>query len=337
MKVVCIPDMHGSHNWEIVKSIAKEHPDYYFISLGDWFDAGIWDPKTKTFVPNNIWPDQLENCENYVKWTMEDPEHRFSVLGNHDWQYISANEMAGTDSRQYQHAKEIKCFFYKYRKQFLVAKDLDGWVFSHAGFTDYWMGEFKHEMHLELDSWPDDDTGAPGAVWDEKELNIDFINKVFQDHTHTYGDDTYNFSFDELFDFRGVFSSSGNEVCQGPFWVRPEALMKRPYFSKQVVGHTCMAVDEYVKLYSSKMKLVITDSENNNLIKVFDTRNPGSFSTYVEYNRKIKTIMRKINNLKSLKTTDKDKILAELKSLGIEEDSNYLYYHWPELFMKEQA
>lgn len=36
MNVIVISDVHGTHYWEKAEEIAKEHPDYYVVGLGDW-------------------------------------------------------------------------------------------------------------------------------------------------------------------------------------------------------------------------------------------------------------------------------------------------------------
>ena len=48
-KIISIPDVHGSHKWEIVKSIPQDNYDY-IVFHGDYFDS--WE---------NDWPDQGEN------------------------------------------------------------------------------------------------------------------------------------------------------------------------------------------------------------------------------------------------------------------------------------
>lgn len=44
-KILVMPDVHGSHQWEVVKSIPKEAYDY-IVFIGDYFDT--W---------QNEWPD----------------------------------------------------------------------------------------------------------------------------------------------------------------------------------------------------------------------------------------------------------------------------------------
>ncbi|GEM_PF-1435029 len=328
MIIVDIPDMHGSHAWEDVKNIAKEHPDYYFISHGDWFDGGRWDYKIKRIVSDNKWPDQGENFKNFMEWTKEDPEHRFCLMGNHDWQYLTCNREASCSGNQYQHASEIRSLLNLYKDYILIAKEFDGWVFSHAGFTKNWVHDFIHEMHNEYDEWPNDETGEPGKVWDESEFSIDFINKVFKEHTHIYGDDTCNSMFDELFDWRGFFSPTGDEVCQGPLWVRPYSLLKEAYFPNQVVGHTSYCIDEPIRLFMKNNKVCITDTESKDMIYILDTENPKEYITWADFERRMKKLEQKVNIIKSQKITD----INEIKNrLGVKNISRYINKFFPEL------
>lgn len=76
MKILVIPDVHGSHAWEKVKSIPESEYDYA-IFLGDYFDS--WE---------NHWPDQGENFRNICNWVREKPDTRKICLGNHDWSVL---------------------------------------------------------------------------------------------------------------------------------------------------------------------------------------------------------------------------------------------------------
>ena len=87
MKILVIPDVHGSHEWEKVKSIPKTDYDKV-VFLGDYFDSGIYSEKIKAFVSNNNWPDQGENFRNICNWVREKPDTRKICLGNHDWSVL---------------------------------------------------------------------------------------------------------------------------------------------------------------------------------------------------------------------------------------------------------
>lgn len=76
-KILSVPDVHGSHEWEVIKTIPKSSYDY-IIFHGDYFDA--WE---------NEWPDQGDNFKAICNFIREDTEHRKLLIGNHDWSYLS--------------------------------------------------------------------------------------------------------------------------------------------------------------------------------------------------------------------------------------------------------
>ena len=49
MKVLVVPDVHGSHEWEAVKDMPNDSYDF-IVFMGDYFDS--WE---------NQWPDLTEN------------------------------------------------------------------------------------------------------------------------------------------------------------------------------------------------------------------------------------------------------------------------------------
>lgn len=87
MKILIIPDVHGEHHWEKVKSISESNYDYA-VFLGDYFDSGIYSKEIKAFIQNNKWPNQGENFQNICNWVREKPDTRKICLGNHDWSVL---------------------------------------------------------------------------------------------------------------------------------------------------------------------------------------------------------------------------------------------------------
>jgi len=327
-KVIVIPDMHGSHNWEKAKEIAKEHPDYYAVCLGDWVDSGIYDKSLGMWRSNNNWPDQGENLKNALDWVREDPFHRFFCIGNHDWSYWSCgHDATNCSGHQNSHAQEIKAILNANKDIINIAIEIDNWVFSHAGFTKTWRSFMIKELHNMYDKWPEEDDGK-GLVWDEREFSVNFLTNTFRSLSHIPGSPESNYSFDELLDWHGAFSGSGNEVTQGPLWVRPEALLRDALYPNQVVGHTEYCIGEPVKLRGSASgsgaldtRIVIVDSMDHDLITVFDTENPGNdFITIAEYNRSEKKINKAINTILSQQLSDMDAIKNELLNGGVKKE-----------------
>lgn len=333
-KVIVISDVHGTHYWEKAKELAKEHPDYYVVGLGDWVDSCEYDRKLKMVRANNKWPDQGENLKNALDWFREDQEHRFFCIGNHDWQYLSCgHDAANCSGHQYDHAQEIRTILNSNKDIIHVGVEIDGWVFSHAGFTKTWRSYMIQELHNMFDKWPEEDDGT-GLRWDERSWSLKFLDDTFRSLSHFSGDPDSYPAFDELLDWHGVFSSSGNEVTQGPCWCRPEALLRDALFPNQVVGHTEYCIGEPLKLRGStsgsgalNTKIVVVDSPDHDLITIFDTENPGDdFITFAEYNRWVKKVNKTINIILSQQLTDKNAIVSKLLDGGIKKELVKKYY-----------
>lgn len=78
------------------------------------------------------------------------------------------------------------------------------------------------------------------------------MNTLWHKYNHSDEDSSW-YDFDELLDWNGFFSGSGDEITQGPLWIRPESLLQDAYFQKQVVGHTEMCLYEK-NLYTAEGK-----------------------------------------------------------------------------------
>lgn len=324
MKILVVPDVHGSSEWKRVKSIPKEDYDYV-VFLGDYFDA--W---------QNYWPEQGDNARELFNWIREDTEHRKCVIGNHCFSYISGSRDGDQVSgHQYGQALEIRKIIMDNYDIIDLAEEFDGWVFSHAGFTKTWMADVLHYFHQELDKWPDEyyephffedrkeqqdfffEMGKQVLRWDESEFSIKFLNDYWHKASHVPGDENFRYAFEELFDWRGCFSGSGDEVMNSCLWVRPSSLLRDAYYPKQVVGHTEMGVADPVFLCSSECKLVIADNAKHDNIFIFDTERESHYLTEPEYNRKIKKINKAIGKILSMKLTDEDAIRNELMNGGV--------------------
>lgn len=317
MRVLIIPDVHGTKNWEKVKEIPKENYDYA-VFLGDYFDSSTYDRNIRMCRSNNKWPEQGENVINIINWVREDPEHRKMLIGNHDFSYISAGHGgANVSGHQNEHKHKIRGIILSNYDVFDLAFECDGWVFSHAGFTYTWRSSAIHFFHQLLDQWYEEG----GKRWDEREYSLKFLNDFWHRVSHQYGDDNYYQAFDELLDWRGVFSGTGDEPQNSCLWVRPHSLLDDALFPNQVVGHTALCVDEPVLLQNNRNKIMIVDSLDHDLINIFDTENPGDFMYEINYERFQKKLKKTINNIRSMKLTNPDVIKSKLIEVGIKENS----------------
>ena len=330
MRVLIISDVHGTRNWEKVKEIPKENYDYV-VFLGDYFDSASYSRKFRMWRSNNKWPEQGENVINIINWVREDPEHRKMLIGNHDFSYISAgHDGANVSGHQNEHKHEIRGIILSNYDVFDLAFECDGWVFSHAGFTYTWRSSAIQFFHQILDQWPDEG----GKKWDEREYSLSFLNDFWHRVSHQYGDDNCYQAFDELLDWRGVFSGTGDEPQNSCLWVRPRSLLSDALYPNQVVGHTEYCIGEPLKLRGSASdsgaldtRIVVVDSQDHDLITIFDTENPGDdFITLVEYNRWEKKVNKAINTILSQQLADRDAIVNELLNGGVKKEHVKKYY-----------
>ena len=105
-----------------------------------------------------------------------------------------------------------------------IAAKIDGYVLSHAGFSKTWMKNNKFKT-------------------------IEEVNEAFHDSCY------------EPFRFDG-WDSYGNDITQGPTWIRPGALIDDMYFKKQIVGHT--EVKKPILLVKKgKYEIVLVDSKDH--------------------------------------------------------------------------
>lgn len=295
-KILVISDMHGSHNWEQAESIIKYYKIDYVVSLGDWVDS--W---------GNDWPDQGENLQKALDWFRQDTEHRFFCLGNHDFSYITQTvDGSKVSGHQYEWAGVIEGIFNNNKDILHYCVEIDGWVFSHAGISKTWVNNYiKPIFHTIYDT--------NDKVWDEQEFNINLLDKTLKEYGTKYN------KLNELIDWHGVWSGSGNEPEQGLLWIRPEALVKNMYYPQQVVGHTEWAVGDPVRLKSKAGNLIITDSRKHDLMYILDTEKEldNKFYTILDYTKRLKKIKNAIATIHSQKITDVINIEEILSKLGL--------------------
>lgn len=285
-KIISVPDVHGTHQWETVKNIPTESYDY-IVFHGDYFDS--WE---------NDWPDQGENFKEICNFVREDKEHRKMLIGNHDWSYLTRTKTGSCSGHQNARGREIKKLLQENLDIIDLAFECDGWIFSHAGFSATWVDSIKKVFHQILDKWPEDEnTNQSSLCWNENEFCIDFLNKMW--HKLEQSENNVNIDFDEHLDWYGFFSGSGDEVTQGPLWIRPDSLLKDAYFKKQVVGHTEICLYENVFLKRKENYVVFVDSPLHNVFDIFDTNVNYDFITTEEFLKIRKKTLKVINNIKS--------------------------------------
>lgn len=191
MKRIVLGDMHG--NFKNVQDIyEKENPDMVIL-LGDYCDSFVHKAP--------------EISASYRKMRLLQKKHGkdsfITLLGNHDWHYITFGERYSGYSQHTWNAmhdtldQDIEAGLLPV----VYIDDVNKVIYSHAGLTKTWMKE-----------------------WNIPELK--YVNEC-----NDMGLNFANVSFDMY----------GDSKWQGPLWVRPGALLSDFYGDgqwTQIVGHT---------------------------------------------------------------------------------------------------
>lgn len=140
VRILSIPDVHGSHQWEAVKSVPKDSYDY-IVFHGDYFDS--WE---------NQWPDQGENFKTICDFVREDTEHRKLLIGNHDFAYLSfLHEIYSVfDTTAEYDFITIQEFFKCYKKTLKVINDIKSQIIYHKDEDEFIQTSLKEHFSEEI-------------------------------------------------------------------------------------------------------------------------------------------------------------------------------------------
>jgi hypothetical protein len=146
-----------------------------------------------------------------------------------------------------------------------IAVEIDGWVFSHAGFS--------------VEGYQTLSEASAGAQSIE-EINGYFSRSLINRKA----------IYDKALDWHGYFDGAGDEPCQGPLWIRPNSLLKNLQFAQQVVGHTEMTTTADVMLSGTgeNTRVLFVDSRQHTPHEVFDTEKPRKAISMLEFHRQRK-------------------------------------------------
>ena len=218
---------------------------------------------------------------------------------------------------QHSHIPEIRAALLANKDLIRLAFELDGWVFSHAGFSNYAVNSMKEKLRGILEVHPKSDRTQFDSMeeyheymdelykdfkpWDESEYSIELLNKIFSDRMKDYPEHPDKWvGFDEKLDWNGCFSGSGDEVSQFCLWIRPHALLVDPAYPKQVVGHTEYCFGNYTAWKKDNNIVVMCDSRNHRIYSVFDTEElPVNPVTEIEWQRNTKKLDKRLGVIKS--------------------------------------
>jgi len=204
MRVIALGDTHGRNNWKAIAEKELATCDK-FVFIGDFFDSHDSDSNGLT---------QIENFKEILELKKANPDKVVLLTGNHDYHYIRG---VGETYSGYQaaHALVIGEIVEQAIKDGLMqmAFMVDGVFYSHAGLTKTWSAQFMGTKNI-------------NPVVDDV-----FIQSL-NDHL-VYQPKVF------MFNPGDNFSMTGDEVTQGPIWVRPFSLSKdRVEGLWFVVGHT---------------------------------------------------------------------------------------------------
>ncbi len=198
-KWIAIGDIHGRDTW---KPIVEKHINEVdrIIFVGDYFDSF-----------NIPMPVQIKNFREIVKFAREGSEKIVLLIGNHDYHYLSMGETYSGFNPTYAAGIE-----YDYLRPnldlFKICHREGEFLFSHAGITKTWLNNFLIDV--------DDIDSELNGFWQYKQHVFGWRrnpSKKMSAYTDSYGDN----------------------IWQGPLWVRPNSLDAdkiKGYI--QVVGHT---------------------------------------------------------------------------------------------------
>jgi predicted phosphodiesterase len=179
----------------------------------DWdkvvFIGDYWDTHEQI-----SYQEQRANFVEIMEFALKDP-NVITLCGNHDLHYWLPQ--AAYSGYQAEYTDFIYELLYKYWHQLTAAVEFDRVLYTHAGVTENWQDQFLAYTPEAINKLLDE---RPGAF---DFLPSDILRPTFR-LPNPYGDN----------------------VWQGPMWVRPMSLKQRPgsiqrddiYTPKQVVGHT---------------------------------------------------------------------------------------------------
>lgn len=178
--------------------------------------------------------EQLSNFNEIVKFKRESDKEVVLLVGNHDLHYI--DPLIGPYSG---YNKGMSMPFLIALKDALKSKDLvaahlmDNYLFTHAGLSEIWAK--NNEIDLEGDI-------------------VEQLNMLL-----------YHRPIEFEFAMGSRYSPYGDDITQGPMWIRPFSLSKVATDHFHVVGHTQMdeiKIDDnvaYIDCINAKQFLVIED------------------------------------------------------------------------------
>ena len=181
-------------------------------------------------------------------------------------------------------------------------------IISHAGFSRTWVNSILNVFGIQENQW-----------------SVSFLNEQWHKLSFNPESEGFNYAFEELLDWYGFLSGSGNEITQGPLWIRPEALLSDAFYETQIVGHTECCLGDYAVLSEKdlsldrKNTLMATDSNLHLVFDIIDTEDlPGNAKSLLEFSKFYKQTQKQIYDIKSQEFSQeeyaKESVMAKLSA-----------------------
>lgn len=198
------------HGRDEWKKIIKNHTFDKLIFIGDYFDSH-----------ESISPvAQIENFKEIIKYKRSNFNKVELLFGNHDFHYLKSSVGERYSGYQGVSSFNIQELLEEALKDELmkISYSFGNYLFTHAGVTKTWLKN----------------TGYDGA----KDGDIVYyLNELFK-----YKPLSFKFMMGSNGDYYG------DDVTQGPIWVRPKSLLSDSIDGfKQVVGHTTQSNLMFIK------------------------------------------------------------------------------------------
>lgn len=244
MRVLIIPDVHGSAHWK--KNVADniEKVDRC-IFLGDYISS--FNENERGIYANNNLKEIIQ-----FKKTAPHPENVTLLIGNHDLAHCFFNHANNPYISGYEH-KSCQMFnetFQMNKDCFQIAVKLDNWVLSHAGFSKTWYRWAKKMTQVWTPVYkhtPRDPVDFANWMWKKNECGCLDFNPNSWDPT-------------------------GDSPVSSPIWIRPSSLLQDAFYPNQIVGHTEVKSDKPLWIKKDNNNVIVVDSPEHDSYFILDTK-----------------------------------------------------------------
>jgi len=179
---------------------------------------------------------QLNNFNEIIEFKKNNKDRVELLIGNHDYHYFPGirEDYSGYQGKYRFQFQDV--LNRAYNDELLnVCYIYNDYIISHAGITKTWFNYYKLDINNIQNS----------------------VNDLFK-----YKPNSFSFSLG------GNLSNTGDDITQGPFWVRPRSLYKDMLDNyKFVVGHTSI---EEIKVVDEKIFLIDCLDTVNQYLEITD-------------------------------------------------------------------